>query len=320
MGKVYNIVILSNLTATTAGQASDCLCYFDWSLLPQSRWKCRLTASLGVTGFGSNQACQVFIDLGQMNNEMGRNQNGYYNGSSKYNSQYVGTIMETNQGANSSFFCAATKNPPIYLNQTPTNNSFKLNLVNHGSGQGLFVPNTNLSMFVLSMEMLDDPIPRSVKNMYNVVFNSENGTSTLSNSNFVNYKFDWGCLPKGRYQVNTTLMTSDILYNFFPIISIYCDLGQANKTVYYVSNSSGGRAASSNFVAMLFPTGSNLNGSGSAGGLYSYNDQNQGIYLENRPTNNDVAVYVRTSYPTGLLADLTDINYTLVFNFQWLGE
>ena len=146
------------------------LCYFDWSLLPQSRWKCRLTASLGVTGFGSNQVSQVFIDLGQMNNEMGRNSEGYYNGSSKYNSQYVGTFTESNQGTNSNFTCSATKNPPVYLNQTPTNNSFKLNLINHGSGQALFVPNFNLSMVVLSMEMLDDPIPRSVKNMFYVVF------------------------------------------------------------------------------------------------------------------------------------------------------
>lgn len=321
MGKVYNIVILSQLTTTVTGQSSDCLCFFDWSLLPQSRWKCRLTSVLGSAGFTTNQVCQVFTDLGIMNNEMARNSVGGYTGTNRYNSQYVGTIMETNQGANATFYCPATKNPPFYLNQTPQNTSFKLNLVNHGVGQGLFTPNITACIFVLSMEMLDDPIPRNIKNSYNIVFNSTSGNSTLPNS--INYQFDWGRLPRGKYQFRTTMMTSkdDNATTFFGPICIFCDLGQGSQTVHFVRNQSTVRPAIVNLVAVLFATGNNINGSGATGALYTYKDQNAPIYLENRPSNNDVLIELRSAYSGLFLPNLpATLNYTIVFHFQWLGE
>jgi hypothetical protein len=168
------------------------------------------------------------------------------------------------------------------------------------------------------MEMLDDPIPRSIKNAYNIVFNSLNGTSTLPNS--VSYQFDWERLPRGKYLVNTTMMTSRDENNIilYSPISLNCDLGQTNQTVFFPSNQAGGRLSKLNFVAVLFATGTTING-GSRDALDTYRDQNVGIYLENRPSNNTVLIELRNSFQAFQNYPVT-FNYTVVFHFQWLGE
>lgn len=325
--KFYHINLLGNVGTLTTNQVSNCLFYFDWGLLPQSRWNVYITANQGAMGFTVNQQCSINIDLGQNEVDLARGFNGAYAGTSQQDKNiYVACFPNpSNHASNCVFQFGSTANPPIYLDSTPTGNSFIKTLRQTAGNRPLFSPNITTDRVILSFEQLDDPIPRSIKTSYQVVFNSPIG---MMGTYFGDYTFyyDWTTIPEGEYLVNMSFITNqttatEIKYSGN---SIFVDLGQANSTVFYASNQANFNVRNKNFVGMTLFSGTNTLGAGATLPIYSNNDTTKPIYLKSRPTNNNVNVLILNDYsPQFILGMITAnnplYNYTLVLNFNLLG-
>ena len=330
INKTYHILINTMLTTNTTTWNSN-LCFFDWEQLPKSRWKVKMYLQSNSCNFNSNQVIQVFADFSQNNNELVRNSSGALPTTNKDYKDYLGTVIGfTNRASNFNiFYSRANDNGATYLDATPTNNLFNLYLYNHGVGQGLFSPNVNgnAALIGFSFEMLDDPIYRTIQTSYKIVFNSDYAEKNVQTGNSLgnlSYYFDWTQLKQGEYLVSCSLFSSDdplatnpTYYNYGSN-AVYADIGQGNSSVFHVKSSIGAGMRDSNFLclapfirpASIFP-------------IVSFNDMTPPIFLNKRPTNNFLNIYIYTLYspqypfgrPTGTL-----MNYTLVMNFKWLGE
>jgi hypothetical protein len=327
--KTYHVLIYTTLTTNASNFASS-LCFFDWGQLPKSRWRVTMYAEIGNGGYTTNQTMQVFADFSQSRNELVRNSSGAFPSTNKDYKNYLGTVLNfTNRSANCSFHSKATDNGASYLDATPTNNLFNLYIYNHGSAQNLFSPNTNgnTALFGFAFEMLDDPIYRTVRNTYNIVFNSENGTKNYANVTMnsfgdITYYFDWTQIKQGEYLVTATLYTSkdDTGTINYSCQSIYCDLGQGNNSVFNVKSQSGGNL-NQNINTFLGIAPYTL--APSLLPIIAYRDSTPPIYLSQRPTNNLVRVTIRNHYMAQFILErllAVSMNYTLCLNFQWLGE
>lgn len=328
VNKFYHIVLLGNVGTLKANNVNNCLFFFDWGQLPRSRWRVYVTANLGTANFTTNQQCLINVDLGQQEIELAMGYYGVYAGTSQEDKNiYVGCFTNpSNQGSANVFQINSNANPPIYLDATPTNNSFIHTLRNHGSGRSLFSPNVSTSRIILSMEQLDDPIPRSIKNSYQVVFNSTLGTM---NNNFLgdySYYYDWTTIPQGEYLVTMTFLTNNIsvVDTKYSGNSVFIDLGQANSTVFYPSNQANYNVVNKNFVGMLLFQGVNTLGSTANPPYYCNSDTTKPLYLKSRPTNNDVNVLILTDYKEQYILNMISTNdplynYTLCLTFNLLG-
>lgn len=326
VNKFYHIVLLGNVGTVTSSQVSNCLFYFDWGQLPKSRWKVYITANIGTSGYSSNQQCLINVDFGQRNTELAKNIYGFYSGTSQADKNiFVGCFTNpSNAGSGNVFQINSYTNSPIYLDSTPTNNSFIQTLRNHGAGRGLFTPNAGQSNIILSMEQLDDPIPRTIKTSYKIVFNSLDGYDNGILGN-LSYFYDWATIPKGEYLVRMTFITNGTSINEtkYGGNSIYIDLGQGNSTVFFPTNQDNFNFRSKNFVGMSLYHGTNGLGQGSCLPIYSNNNTTKPIYLKSRPSNNDVNILILTDskyqYGFGLVTSPSLYNYTLILDFNLLG-
>lgn len=331
VNKTYHVLVYTVLT-TNANNVNSSLCFFDWGQLPRSRWKVKMYGYVGNCSFTSNQVIQVFADFNQNKNELVRNSSGALPTANKDYKTYLGTVINfTNRGNNCTFYSKADDNGATYLDSTPANNIFNLYLYNHGGGQGLFTPNSNgnTALFGFAFEMLDDPIYRTVRNTYNIILNSENGTKIGNATGYnslgaMNYYFDWDLLKKGEYLVYTSLVTSDdplyaTAYNG-STNSVYIDFGQGNKTVFNVKSSSGGNMNRNvNYFLAIAP----YIRPNSYFPIISYRDSTPPIFLTERPTNNTISVYLLNGYLPQYIFERQNpapMNYTLCLNFQYLGE
>ncbi len=327
VNKFYHINLLGQVGTLTTSQVSNCLFFFDWGQLPRSRWRVYITANQGTFGYTSNQQCLIDIDLGQQEIELARGFNGSYTGSSTQDKNiFVGTYTNpSNQGANCVFQIGSTANPPIYLDSTPTATSFIKTLRSTGPARALFTPNTGIDRVIISMEQLDDPIPRSIKTSYQVVFNSSIGTMNTLFGDYTFY-YDWNTIPEGEYLVTMSFITNNIavVNNLYSGNSIFIDLGQANSTVFYASNQANFNVRNKNFVGMTLFSGTNTLGSTAVLPLFANSDTTKPIYLRSRPTNNNVNVLILSDYSPQFVLDMISTNdplynYTLVLNFNLLG-
>lgn len=325
VNKFYHIVLLGNVGTLITNTVSNCLFFFDWGQLPKSRWRVYITANLGTVNFNTNQQCLINVDLGQSEIELAKGYNGAYAGTSQQDKNiYVGCFTNpSNNGATNVFQINSTANPPIYLDATPNNNSFIHTLRNNLGPRTGFGPNMAVSRVILSMEQLDDPIPRSIKNSYQVVFNSSLGT--MNNNMLGNYSFyyDWTTLPQGEYLVNMTFLTNNIsvVDNRYAGNSIFIDLGQANNTVFFPSGQDNYNVVNKNFVGMLLFSGTNTLGQGASAPFYCNSYTTKPLYLRSRPTNNDVNVLILTDYKQQYILDMISTNdplynYTLCLTFN----
>jgi hypothetical protein len=324
VNKFYHIVLLGNVGTLVTNQVSNCLFFFDWGQLPKSRWKVYLTANIGTANYTTNQSCMVCCDLGQQEVELARNYTGFYSGSSQADkNKFVGTFLNpSNRGTLNVFQINSYSNPPIYLDTTPTNNSFIQTLRNHGAVRNLFTPNTTTDRIILSMEQLDDQIPRSIKTSYPVVFNSSVGTMNSFIGNY-SYYFDWTTIPEGEYLVNMSFITNANSENEIKYAgnSIFIDLGQYNQSVFFASNQANFNIVNKNFVGMTLYSGINTLGQGACFPLYSNSNTTKPIYLKSRPKNNNVNIQILSDYSGQFPLNMNDdtlYNYTLVLYFNLL--
>ncbi len=116
------------------------------------------------------------------------------------------------------------------------------------------------------------------------------------------------------------MTTCDDSYQYvnYSSYSIFCDLGQGNETVFTPSNISNQNVPSANFLSVVF-----CEQSGSIGPLVCYRDYSPPVFLYSRPSNNDVNLYINSTYSGQFYYTrpvLSIMNYTLCFTFRWLGD
>lgn len=152
--------------------------------------------------------------------------------------------------------------------------------------------------------------------VYNVVLNSALGTAVGA---FIQYTFfyNWGQIPEGRYKVTFSFMSSAGNLTNTSVCNVFIDLGQKNIT--FGNNISGSLVIkyTRQYLGML-----RYSGTGANTYLFAEENMNAPIYLNNRPTNNNVNVYMRNSdfAQNSYSFTTAPANYSLVLNFELLDD
>jgi hypothetical protein len=125
MGKIYTVVLNSEISAGPINNQKRF--FYDWDKLEQGEYKVSFTF---ISGIANNPDLQyvviIAIDLGQSNLFFGRPTNTRTNPSIPDFLGYVeSNIMISALPGNDQYVYASLEtNPPIYLGQRPTNNTF----------------------------------------------------------------------------------------------------------------------------------------------------------------------------------------------------
>ena len=147
---------------------------------------------------------------------------------------------------------------------------------------------------------------------YNLVLQSSTGTGTTANSQFF---FDWGQIPEGKYSVRFTFNSAVVTLTNTYVANIFLDLGQQMNTFIVASTLTTSPQLRGNYLGCLSATGTGA-------GQYLFADlhTNPPIYLNNRPTNNQllVEIHQNTDPYTANYPQATIGQYTLNLSFTLL--
>lgn len=142
---------------------------------------------------------------------------------------------------------------------------------------------------------------------YTIVFNSLNSGNSVINE-FYNY--DWGQLPNKPYKVTFSFVgTIDALVNT-SLAVIYFDL---NQQCSIVASGTGGTSGLKNkFLGCLL-----YSGTGASNNLYADTHTNPPIYINGRPTNNNINIEIHTNAVGGMTNYApTGFEYILTLNLE----
>lgn len=142
---------------------------------------------------------------------------------------------------------------------------------------------------------------------YTIVFNSFNSGNTVINEL---YNYDWGQLPNKPYKITFSFVaTVDTLVNS-TIAVIYMDLNQQCSMVAPGSASFSG--LKNNYLGTLLYSGTGANNY-----LYADTHTNPAIYINGRPTNNNIFIEIHTNNIGGMNNYApTNFEYILTLNLE----
>jgi hypothetical protein len=155
MGKVYNVVLNSAL-GTVVSAFNQYTFFYNWGQLPEGRYKVTFSFMSSAGTLLNTSVCNVFMDLGQKYINFGNNSSN--SSVINYTRQYLGMLRYSATGANSYLFAEENMNPPIYLNNRPTNNNIDVFMRNSNATQSAYSFTTAPANYtlVLNFELLDD--------------------------------------------------------------------------------------------------------------------------------------------------------------------
>lgn len=152
--------------------------------------------------------------------------------------------------------------------------------------------------------------------IYNIVLNSSYGTAS-PDIRQVNYFYDWNILEQGRYKLTFSFIASQFTTTNTTVCNVFTDLCQTNTFFASNPNSTQYNSLGYQYLGMLRPTFTGTNQY-----IYSPNNFNGEIYLNQRPQNNLFTIYLlnndtdKTAYSSGTLPG----NYSLVLTLELLEE
>lgn len=315
MSKIYNIIFSGIIGANVTNVTNSCSHYFDWGQLPKNKkWRCSITYIGAALGWTSNQTCSLYINL---NTDSDIAFNAAASSPISRTSQYCGLLQASNYGTACYFYAKNGSNKYFILETTPNNNNVDIFLLN--GSQTLFTGTWNNHCLCLTMEMMDDLVverPLKFYDSYNIVFMASQGTVTATN--FYNFFLDWDvALPKqGKYIVRFAFVCPDmntgVIYSGY---SVFIDIGQRQSVLFANSKNNNVSFKRTDYLGSLFTTVPNIGYYDAfSTGIYD----NSPIYLDSRPTNNNVSISFLNWYNPQLYKVLTD--WVLNLNFQYLGE
>jgi hypothetical protein len=149
MGKIYNIV-LNSTQGTVNTDTRSVTYYFDWSRLPQKRYKLSFVFQTALFTSTNVNLCNIYADLGQTNNFLAGTDSGGFN--------YLGTARFSGTGANSWLYSDENFSPTHHLEGPPSSNQFTVSLLNNNLGRTAFTATTYPSNYtlILSFEEVDE--------------------------------------------------------------------------------------------------------------------------------------------------------------------
>ena len=141
---------------------------------------------------------------------------------------------------------------------------------------------------------------------YTIVFNSFNSPHAVVNEQ---YTYDWGQLPNKPYKVTFSFVgTVDTLVNT-SLAVIYMDLNQQCSMVAVHNSVSG---LKNNYLGTLVYSGTGANNY-----LYADTHTNPPIYINGRPTNNNILIEIHANYAGGMTNYApTNFEYVLTLNLE----
>jgi hypothetical protein len=315
MSKIYNIIFSGIVGCNVTNITNSCSHYFDWGRLPKNKkWRCSITYMGAAFGWTTAQTCSLYINF---NNDAYIAFNAAASSPISRGHQYCGLLQASNYATACYFYSKNGSNKYFYLDTTPTNNNVDIFLLN--GSQGLFTGTWNNHCLCLTMEMVDDLVvdrPLKFYDSYNVVFMSSQ--CDIVSTNFYNFFIDWDvALPKqGKYIVRFAFVCNDMGTGVqYSGDSVFMDIGQRQSVLFANSKNNNIIFRRTDYLGSLFETPTNSGYSEAfSTGIYD----NAPIYLDCRPTNNNVSISFLNWYNPQGYRLLT--NWVLTLNFQYLGE
>ena len=140
------------------------------------------------------------------------------------------------------------------------------------------------------------------KQIFNIVLNSDLGAGPTQNSSFF---FDWSRIPDVPYHVSFSFFSAVATLTNTTVANIFVDLGCSNT--FLAGPYSLNIAYNSMYLGSLKPSGT-----GASNYLMSAESDNPPIYLNGRPTNNNVVVQIHQNINTQMTDYLpAPVKYTL---------
>jgi hypothetical protein len=160
MGKIYNIVLNSQISAINAALTYGERFYVDWSQLPSVPYKVSFSFMSANQISTNATVANIFIDLGQGSNVKFANTNypGINTGGNAYRANFLGCLeirsyTNSTPASASYLYASTTTNPPIYIDGRPQNNSVFVEIHTNGQAQGVdYVPVSGQYTLILSLE------------------------------------------------------------------------------------------------------------------------------------------------------------------------
>ena len=145
------------------------------------------------------------------------------------------------------------------------------------------------------------------KEIFNIVFNSEIGTGVTPNEQFY---FDWSRLPNQPYYVSFTFTSANTTLTNTYVANIFVDLGCSNT--FLASPATANNSYNSMYLGSL-----RVSGTGASNYLMASEPDNPPIYLNCRPSNNNINIQIHEN----LITQMTDyapapVRYTLCLCYR----
>ena len=157
MGKIYTVVLNSQISQTITTAIAYESFYNDWSMIPEGRFKVGFTfTSAQGTVVPPNTSCvNVYIDLGQgANVEIASS--SLSNQGATYPGLFLGSLelrSITNVANGLSFFYAGTTtNYPIYIDNRPRNNLITVAMATNGASP-TYLTSTLMGQYTLILSL-----------------------------------------------------------------------------------------------------------------------------------------------------------------------
>lgn len=123
---IYNVVLNSNLKSS--GTVSNAIYYFDWSILPYSKYKVSATFVSSAINATTPNVGILEVQLGQANNFKF---NATQTRASTTNA--IGILKPNATGASTYMFGDLITIPPLMLNQRPNSNEFYVRITSNAA-------------------------------------------------------------------------------------------------------------------------------------------------------------------------------------------
>lgn len=149
--KRFNIVLNSQqVSASSSGNPNDCTYEFNWSNLPQGKYKMSFSyKGQNNSDFVSNDSPQVFLSLGNVPSVYQANGSG-----GSVVSNWIGSLhAETHAATEIVFYANLQDNPDVYYDSLPTSGPIRVQIY-RANFTTLFTTNTtnqNLANYVMAM-------------------------------------------------------------------------------------------------------------------------------------------------------------------------
>lgn len=146
--KIYNLVLQSS---TGSGNTANSQFYFDWGQIPEGKYKVRFTFNSAVVTLNNTYVANIFLDLGQQVNTFIVPSTTLTTPQLRGN--YLGTVAASGTGASQYLFADLHTNPPIYLNNRPTNNQLFVEIHQNTDPYQANYPSANIGQYTLNLSL-----------------------------------------------------------------------------------------------------------------------------------------------------------------------